>query len=337
MSRFFCLALALLIPTTGSADWLRKEADIMGTRIVVELYHQDTAVAQRGIDTVMSEMRRIDASMSPFIDSSELSVVNREAGKQAVGISKELFGLLQRANRVSDQTRGAFDITFASVGFLYDYRKGIRPDEQQRAAATSLINYQQLQLDPQQRTVRFGQPGMRIDLGGIAKGYAVDRCMELLEQLGIHNALVRAGGDSRVSGERWGRPWTIGIRDPRDREGVVAVIPLIDVAVSTSGDYERFFEQAGVRYHHIINPRTGDSARELQSVTIIGPDATTTDALSTSVFVLGLHEGMALINRLAGIDAILVDRHGVLHYSEDLQPAKKPHGGVKPPSPPVAP
>jgi len=318
------------------ADWLKQEADIMGTRIVVELYHQDTAVAQSGVEAVLSEMRRIDAAMSPFIDNSELSLVNREAGQHPVAISKELFELLQRSNRVSGLTHGAFDVTFASVGFLYDYRKGIRPNDQQRATATSLINYHQLQLDPAKQTVRFGQPGMRIDLGGIAKGYAVDRCITLLEQLDIHNALVRAGGDSRVSGERWGRPWTIGIRDPRDREGVVAVIPLIDVAVSTSGDYERFFEQEGVRYHHIINPRTGDSARELQSVTIIGPDATTTDALSTSVFVLGLQEGMALIDQLAGVDAILVDRHGTLHYSKDLQPAKKPRSGVKAPSSSVA-
>ena len=178
---------------------------------------------------------------------------------------------------------------------------------------------------------------MRIDLGGIAKGYAVDQSMARLEQLGIHDALVRAGGDSRVTGQRWGRPWTIGIRDPRDREGVVAVIPLADVAVSTSGDYERYFEQDGIRYHHIINPRTGDSARELQSVTIIGPDATTTDALSTSVFVLGLRDGMKLVNRMPGIDAILVDSHGTLHYSNDLEPARKTRASVNGTSPAVAP
>ncbi len=337
MLRIACLLLCLLFSTSGMAGWLKKEADIMGTRIVVELYHEDPTVAQRGVDAVLSEMHRIDAAMSPFIESSELSLVNREAAQHPVAVSEELFELLERANRVSNLTSGAFDITFASVGFLYDYRKGIRPDDRHRAAATALINYHQLQLDRPQRTVHFGQPGMRIDLGGIAKGYAVDRCMALLAQLGIGDALVRAGGDSRVSGERWGRPWTIGVRDPRDRDGVVAVIPLVDVAISTSGDYERFFEQDGVRYHHIINPRTGDSARELQSTTIIGPDATTTDALSTSVFVLGLHEGMALINRLAGIDAILVDHLGALHYSRDLQPAKKLRTGVKAPSGTVSP
>ena len=336
MLRIFFLTFALLHWTSGVADWLKEEADIMGTRIVVELYHDDPAVARLGVDTVLAEMHRIDTAMSPYIDNSELARVNREAAQQAIPLSKELFELLQRSNRVSSLTGGAFDITFASVGFLYDYRKGVRPNDKQRSEATALINYQQLELDPEQQTVRFGQPGMRIDLGGIAKGYAVDRGMTLLKQLGIENALVRAGGDSRVSGERWGRPWSIGVRDPRDPEGVVAMIPLMDVAVSTSGDYERFFEQSGVRYHHIINPRTGDSARELQSVTVIGPDATTTDALSTSVFILGLKKGLTLVNQLPGIDAILVDRHGALHYSSDLEPAKNPSAGVKAPTGSVA-
>ncbi len=337
MTRFICLTLALLFPTGGTAGWLKQEADIMGTRIVVELYHEDASVAEQGVQAVLAEMRRIDAAMSPFIDSSELSRVNRDAGSQDVTISRELFQLLQRANQVSNVTHGAFDVTFASVGFLYDYRKAVRPDDQQRTRATALINYRQLQLNDKKQTVHFAKPGMRIDLGGIAKGYAVDQSMARLEQLGIHDALVRAGGDSRVTGQRWGRPWTIGIRDPRDREGVVAVIPLADVAVSTSGDYERYFEQDGIRYHHIINPRTGDSARELQSVTIIGPDATTTDALSTSVFVLGLRDGMKLVNRMPGIDAILVDSHGTLHYSNDLEPARKTRASVNGTSPAVAP
>jgi len=336
MLRCLCLVLALLHWTGATAGWLKEQADIMGTRIVVELYHDDPAIARQGVDTVLAEMRRIDAAMSPFIDTSELSRVNRDAARQAVPVSEELFALLQRSKRVSDLTGGAFDITFASVGFLYDFRKGIRPNDQQRAKATALINYHQLQLDPAHRTVHFGHPGMRIDLGGIAKGYAVDRCIALLKKLGIKNALVRAGGDSRVAGSRWGRPWSIGVRDPRNRDGVVALIPLMDVAVSTSGDYERFFEQDGVRYHHIINPRTGDSARELESATLIGPDATTTDALSTSVFVLGPKAGMALVNRLDGIDAIMVDRYGKLSYSDDLEPAKNPRAGVKAPADTVA-
>jgi len=324
-----CGLLACLLAPNANAKWLHDDADIMGTRITVELSHDDPAVARRGADAVLAEMRRIDNAMSPWIESSELARLNREAADHPVVISKELFDLIKTSLHYSDLTHGAFDITFASVGFLYDYRKGVHPDERKRREATALINYHNLRLNDKNHSIAYSKKGVRIDLGGIAKGYAVDRCIDLLQALGIGQALVTAGGDSRMIGERWGRPWNIGVRDPRDEKKLVAVIPLENVAVSTSGDYQRFFEENGVRYHHIINPKSGDSARELHSVTIIGPDATTTDALSTSVFVLGLKKGLALVNRLSGIDAILVDAHGQLHYSDELLPAKKPGNTVK--------
>jgi len=308
----------------------------MGTRITVELFHPDQAIAQQGIDTVLREMRRIDTGMSPFIKSSELARLNTQAAQKPFQTGDELFGLIQRSQYFSDLTGGAFDITFASVGFLYDYRKAIKPDESRRRKAAALINYHNLILDKTVSTVAFSKSGVRIDLGGIAKGYAVDRCILLLQELGIGQALVTAGGDSRMMGDRWGRPWTIGIRDPRDADKMVAVIPLMDVAVSTSGDYQRYFEKDGVRYHHIIDPQSGESAHELQSVTIIGPDATTTDALSTSIFVLGLEAGLKLVNRLPDIDAILVDQRGRMHYSDNLQAAKKTGNSVKPAAEPVA-
>ena len=156
-----------------------------------------------------------------------------------------------------------------------------------------------------------------IDLGGIAKGYAVDRSIELLARAGIRNALVSAGGDTRVMGKRREWPWQVGIRDPR-KDGIVSMIPLEDAAISTSGDYERFFEQDGVRYHHILNPGTGDSAREVHSASVIGMQATDTDALSTSVFVLGVNKGLALINRIPDTEAIIIDNRGLLHYSDGL-------------------
>ncbi|MFQ5643000.1 MAG: FAD:protein FMN transferase [Thiogranum sp.] len=313
----------LLIVTPLSAGWLHEDADIMGTRITVELFHPDPAIARQGIAAVLEEMRRIDSGMSPYIASSELALLNAGAQRRAFGISDELFALIQRAQHFSRLTDGAFDITFASVGFLYDYRNRVKPDGTRRQEAATLIDYRRLVLDRAGHTVTFSTPGMRVDLGGIAKGYAVDRSIRLLQELGIGQALVTAGGDSRMIGDRWGRPWTIGIRDPRDAGKMVAVIPLMDVAVSTSGDYQRYFEEDGVRYHHIIDPQSGDSARELRSVTVIGPDATTTDALSTSVFVLGTEAGLALINRLQDIDAILVDRYGRMHYSDELQSAGK--------------
>lgn len=328
------LFLSLMLAAhTASAGWLHEDADIMGTRITVELFHDDTAVARQGIDAVMTEMRRIDSDMSPWIETSELARLNRDAASQPVIVSDELFKLIRTSLHFSDLTHGAFDITFASVGFLYDYRKGVRPDDRQRQQATELINYHNLVLDEDNLSIAYGKPGVRIDLGGIAKGHAVDRCIALLQAMGIKQALVTAGGDSRMIGDRWGgRPWNIGVRDPRDEKKLVAVIPLENVAVSTSGDYQRYFEENGVRYHHIINPTSGDSARGMHSATIIGPDATTTDALSTSVFVLGVDQGLALVNRLPDIDAILVDAKGQLHYSDGLLPAKNTSDNVKPPT-----
>jgi thiamine biosynthesis lipoprotein len=323
----------MLAAHTACAGWLHEDADIMGTRITVELFHDDTAVARQGVDAVMAEMRRIDSDMSPWIETSELARLNRDAATRPVIVSDELFKLIRTSLHFSDLTHGAFDITFASVGFLYDYRKGVRPDDQQRQQATELINYHNLLLDEDSHSIAYGRPGVRIDLGGIAKGHAVDRCIALLQAMGIKQALVTAGGDSRMIGDRWGgRPWNIGVRDPRDEKKLVAVIPLENVAVSTSGDYQRYFEENGVRYHHIINPTSGDSARGMHSATIIGPDATTTDALSTSVFVLGVDRGLALVNRLPDIDAILVDAKGQLHYSDGLLPAKNTSNNVKPPT-----
>lgn len=313
------LCLMLGISDFAAAGWQRDEQDIMGTRITVELYHDDDATARQAIVAVMAEMRRIDEAMSPYKPESELSLVNREAADHPVKISPELFQLLKRSLEFSALTHGAFDITFASVGFLYDYRAAVHPDAKARAEAVAFINYRNVHLDDAAGTVSFAKSGVKIDLGGIAKGHAVDRCIDIVRARGIGSALITAGGDTRVTGERWGRPWQIGIRDPRKRDAIVAMLPLENVAVSTSGDYERFFEEDHVRYHHIIDPTTGDSARELQSVTIIGPEATTTDALSTSVFVLGVKEGLALIDRLPDVDAILVDGKGRLHYSSGLQ------------------
>ena len=304
----------------------------MWNRVTVELFHPDATVAREGINAVIEEMHRIEAEMSPYIESSHLSRLNEHASHSAVEVSAELLSLIRRSIYFSELTHGAFDITFASAGFLYDYRLAQRPDAAQLRKSVDLINYHNLVLDHRSNTIRFSKGGVRIDLGGIAKGYAVDNCIAILQRLGIRNALVTAGGDSRLIGDRWGRPWTIGIRDPRKEDGVIALLPLVDVAVSTSGDYERYFEENGIRYHHIINPKSGDSARELQSVTIIGPDATTTDALSTSVFVLGLTRGLTLVNRLPGIDAILVDSTGAMHYSEGLESAKNTDTSVNTPT-----
>jgi thiamine biosynthesis lipoprotein len=306
---------------TWPDGWYSREAAIMGTRIRVELQAAAQPDAEAAIDAVLDELRRIDATYSTWSDASDLSRVNREAGSAATPASAELRHLLAESREVSELTDGAFDVTYASAGRLYDFREGVRPDDEARRAAVEAIDYHYVRVDDDAGTVRYDHPDVWVDLGGIAKGYAIDRAMAILAERGVANAAVAAGGDMRVTGVRQGRPWVIGVRDPDDRDTMVARLPLQDVAVSTSGDYERFFDEDGIRYHHILDPATGDSARGVRSVTIIGDRATRTDALSTSVFVLGREAGLALVDRLPGIDALVVDADGSLHVSEGLRRA----------------
>jgi thiamine biosynthesis lipoprotein len=299
-------------------QWLVGEQSIMGTAIRVELWCESSGLGQAAIDAVMAEMHRIDQTMSPHKPESELSLINREAARNAVTLSHEMFELLSRAQRFSELSQGAFDITYAAVGCLYDYRRGIRPDPLTLERARAAVGWRGLQLDAATRSVRFAREGMRIDLGGFAKGHAVDNAASILTRLGIEHAHVAAGGDSRVIGDRHGRPWTIGVRHPRRAEGLVAVLPLVDTAISTSGDYERFFEIGGERCHHIVDPATGRSPSSVHSVTVLAADGLTCEALSKTVFVQGAERGLSLIERLPGVDAIVVDAEGRLHCSSEL-------------------
>ncbi len=312
------LWLLLLTPVNATAEWYRQDAAIMGTAIAVDLWYEDEARGRALAQAVMDEMQRIDDLMSTYKPESELSRINARAADEAVPVSAELLALIQRALDFSRLTDGAFDITYASAGQYYDYRKGIQPNAEQLALALPAIDYHHVRIDPQGATLRFLHPGVRIDLGGIAKGYAVDRCIAILQAAGVKSAMVNAGGDTRVLGKHWKQPWMVGIRDPRNKEGLVTMIPLEDAAISTSGDYERYFEKGGVRFHHILNPRTGTSSAGVRSVSIIGADATTTDALSTSVFVMGVESGLKLVDSLPDIEAVIIDNQGKMFYSKGL-------------------
>jgi thiamine biosynthesis lipoprotein len=302
------------------AEWLYREEPIMGTRCAVELWATDHAKGEAAMESVFADMRRIDVLMSTYKPDSEVSRVNAGAAKAPVAISVELYDLLQTAQEYSRLSNGVFDITYASVGYLYDYRAHVHPDSAAIAAALPSIDYRQLKFDPVAHTVAFGKPGMRIDLGGIAKGYSVDRGINLLKAQGIDRAMVNAGGDSRVMGDRFGKPWVIGIRHPDHKDQYVLRLPLEDAAFSTSGNYERFFEEGGVRYHHILDPKTGMSPHAVRSVTIIASNATRTDGLSKTVFILGPEKGLAFINGLTDADAIVIAADGKVSYSKGLQP-----------------
>jgi len=304
----------------SSGKWYQREEAIMGTRIAVELWATDPLVAERGIDAVMADMHRTDRLMSTYKPESQLSQVNAHAYDRPVQVDADIIEVVEKSLEYSRLSDGIFDITYASVGYLYDYRAQLHPTEEQIAAALQSIDYRQLQVDREARTIRFLRPGMRIDLGGFAKGWAVDRGVEILRALGIQHAMVNAGGDTRLLGDRRGKPWIVGIRDPR-RDGVVVTrIPLADEAISTSGDYERFFEQDGVRHHHILVPGTGKSPSDVRSVTIIGPNATRTDGLTKPVFILGVERGMAYVRRVGDVEAVIVDNQGQVFYSPGLEP-----------------
>jgi len=312
--RGFCtLLLFLLSLPPAAAAWHQQQRDMMGTRISVELWHDEPAVAAQCSEQVFSEMRRIEALMSTYLDSSELSFINNNAAISALEISDEMRQIIERSLYFSKISKGVFDITYASVGYAYDYRERQRPSDTLVASKLPAIDYRHIELD--EHGIRFKNAAVRIDLGGIAKGYAVDRAIVLLQECGITQAMVSAGGDSRIIGDRAGRPWIIGIQHPRKTDGIALRLPLSDSAISTSGDYERFFIENGQRIHHIINPATGRSSRASWSATVTGPDALTTDALSTTIFILGAVDGLALIESLEEFDAIIIDNLGKVHYS----------------------
>ena len=325
---------ALLFTAKSQAEWFYEKQAIMGTDVTVQLWHEDTASARQLIAQVMAEFRRLDGELSPYKEDSELSHVNRTAGRETVKLSAELTSLIDKSLWYSEETGGAFDISYATLGRLYDFRQHKEADAAETAALIKALNYHHLKFDKAAQTLYFDNPKTQIDLGGIAKGYAVDRAIAILRQAGVKNASVSAGGDARMLGDRRGQPWLVGIRHPRDKSKNAAVIPLQDTAISTSGDYERFFiDGHHTRIHHIFNPATGrpagtevqdesEKSDKLISVSIIGPQGFDTDPLSTSVFVLGREKGLALIDRLPGFEAIVIDSGRHLYFSRGLE---QPH------------
>lgn len=316
------VAPLLLLAAAGPlhAEWLYRDEAIMGTRCVVELWATNKAAGEQAIDAVFADMRQVDAMMSTYKPESEISRINAEAAQHPVAVSAELFDVIAISVEYSRLSKGVFDITYASVGYLYDYRRHVHPDDAAIRAALPGIDYRNLRLDPKAHSVAFEKPGMRIDLGGIAKGYSVDRGIDILKKAGIGHAMVNAGGDTRIIGDRFGKPWVIGIRDPNDGNKVVLRMPLQDTAFSTSGDYERFFDEGGVRYHHIIDPKTGKSPHAVRSATIIASTATRTDGLSKTVFILGPKAGIDFINGLTDADAVVIAADGKVYYSKGLAP-----------------
>ena len=314
-----CLLLLAMATLPARAEWYSDTQEKMGTRVEIQLWAESDAAAKPLLAAGMAEFDRLESWMSTYRQDSEISRVNRLAAREPVKASPELYGIVQRSLEMSVLSDGAFDITFDSVGKLYDFRAGVHPDAAAIRKSLPAIDYRHVLLDPVASTIRFSQEGTRINLGGIGKGYACDRVADLIRKAGVRSGRINAGGDTRLIGDRQGQPWMVGIRDPDTADRWVTRLALDNEAISTAGDYERFFDKDGVRYHHIINPKTGDSARGIRSVTVIGPDATMTDGLDDAVFIMGAERGLALIDATPGYAAILIDAEHNVRLSKALQ------------------
>ena len=335
ISLFFWLFLSL--PALATEPGLNFPSDqvkvthskaLMGTRMDFTVYSEDKVAAHSAIEAAIAEVQRITHLVSEWEPDSEISKINQAAGQEAVVVSKEVYRLLDEAVKISTMTQGTFDITFAGAGKLWDFRQRVIPSPQKVAAARQFIDYRQITLNSENLGVQLQKEGMKIGLGGIAKGYAINRSVQILTQHGFVDFAVNAGGDLYVSSGASQKPWRIGLQAPRNQQALLAILPVANVAIATSGDYERFFIQNGKRYHHIIDPATGYPAEASQSVTIVAQRAYLADALATGVFVLGPRVGMALVETLPDVEALIVGHDGAITLSSGLT-AKlaKPHQG----------
>lgn len=310
------ILVALLLPLSLplQAEWRSAAWDSMGTRATLEFWHSGSE-SEAIVDSVKQEFDRLQRLLSPWIEDSELARFNALDANINMTVSREFHQLLERSAYYAGLSGGAFDITFAGAGHLYDYRAGITPDDVRLQQARIGMHYLRI---GDNFSVTKTDKAVRIDLGGIAKGYAIDRAVALLRQANVEHAYISLGGDSYVMGQRNDRLWQVGIRHPRREKAVAITLPVTDIAVSTSGDYERFFIRDGEHVHHILNPKTGKPAGELSSVTVLAAAGVDADALSTTLFVLGIDKGMALANQLADVSAIMIDLQGKVYYSDDL-------------------
>ncbi|MDP6956359.1 MAG: FAD:protein FMN transferase [Planctomycetota bacterium] len=297
----------------------RLQTTVMGTELIMEVWHATEEVARRALAAAERELRRVEDLMTDWRPSPLLDLC-AAAGRGPQPVDKELVDVLGLSLEVAELTDGAFDPTCAAVGRLWDWRAEppLVPTNGDLSQALDGVGWRRLSVDRERSSVSL-QPGTQLGLGGIAKGYGVDRAMAVLMAEGVEHALVNAGGDLKALGRLGGSElWEIAIRHPRDRQRIIAAIPLSNSCVATSGDYERFFELDGVRYHHILDPRTGRPATGCMSATVLAPDAALADALATALCVLGPARGLKLIESLPRVEALLVDMDGVVRKSTGL-------------------
>jgi thiamine biosynthesis lipoprotein len=293
----------------------------MGTLVKITAVARSESIAQAAATAGFAEIHRLEELLSTWIPTSELSRVNASAGVMPVHVSPETLTVVQRAMQVAEMTEGGFNIAIGPAVDAWSVMEGQRiPTESELNALRPLVDLQAVYADVREQTIYLGKAGMRIDVGGIGKGYAADQAVDALRKAGAVAGVVALSGDIKTFGRLPdGKLFPVGIQHPREDGSVLAWIDLQDEAISTAGDYERFFEREGVRYHHILDPRTLQPARSCQSVTVIAREGVWADGLDTGIFVMGPERGMELVEQLPDIEAVIVDAEGRLLVSSGLK------------------
>lgn len=306
----------------GRSPVVVKRAQMhMGTLVSITAVASDKETGRKAIQAGFDEIKRLERMLSTWVASSELSQVNAEAGRHPVRVSRETFEIVAKSLEVARLTDGGFNIAVGPAVELWSVtERQFVPNNRELEELKDLVDWTSIQLNPDERSIFLSRRGMKIDVGGIGKGYAADRAAMEMKRTGAQGGIVALAGDIKAFGalpNAEGFP--VGIKHPRQEGALIAEIDLRDEAISTAGDYERFFERDGIRYHHILDPKTLQPARTCQSVTVIGREGTLVDGLDTGIFVLGPERGMALVERLPGVEAVIVDDQGRLTVSSGLR------------------
>lgn len=299
----------------------KRVTKLMGSRFDITVVAEDQKKADEYIDLAIAEITRIENLISSWSSHSQTSEIIRNAGIKPVKADKELYDLIERSLKVSVLTQGVFDISYASMDKIWKFDGSMdkMPSEEEIKESVARVGYKKIILDSEKQTVFLTEKGMKIGFGGIGKGYAADKAKEYLKELGVKAGIINASGDLSTWGKQPdGTAWKVGIKNPIDNDKIISWLAIDNSSIVTSGNYEKFVEFDGKKYTHIINPRTGYPAFGIKSVSVICSSAELSDALATTVFILGVEKGLQLIDELKGVEAIIVDDALKFHFSKGI-------------------
>ncbi|CAM4415996.1 FAD:protein FMN transferase [Zobellia nedashkovskayae] len=322
MKKYLSIVLFFFAITAGAQNTFTKTLKLMGSRFDVTVVAKDSTEGNKNIDLAVAEISRIENLISSWNPESQTSEININAGQNPVKVSPELYGLIERSISLSKLTDGAFDISYASMDkiWVFDGSMTQMPSDTSIQASVAKVGFQNIILNPKNSSVFLKKKGMKIGFGGIGKGYAADKAKVLLMEKGVTAGIINASGDMNTWGKQPnGEPWKVAITNPLDKHKVFALLPILQGAVVTSGDYEKFVNLNGKRYAHIIDPRTGLPSTGIVSVTVFAPKAELADALATSVFVMGKEVGLNRVNQMPHIECIIIDDKGNIFTSKNIE------------------